>query len=184
MVMPCSRSASSPSTSSAKSIASSVVPNFFESLFERRELVVEDELLLVEKPPDERRLAVVDRAAGEDAQGRKRGNAKRGVHDSDLLERSAHRPRPRGAMRGRRREGCRKIGIATRRMVRGRRRSARERPSRSAAWRRRSSRTRVGTARGVIRSTPRASSSPSSPPRRYRSGGPAARRWWTCASRR
>ncbi len=52
----------------------------FRILFERRKLVVEDELLLVEKPPDQRRLAVIDRAAGEDAQGRKRGNAKRGVH--------------------------------------------------------------------------------------------------------
>jgi hypothetical protein len=31
MVMPCSRSASSPSTSSAKSMSSPVVPCFFES---------------------------------------------------------------------------------------------------------------------------------------------------------
>jgi hypothetical protein len=52
----------------------------FRILFERGELVVEDELLLVEKSPDERGLAVIDRAAGEDAQCRKRRNAKRGIH--------------------------------------------------------------------------------------------------------
>ena len=38
--------------------------------FERRELIVEDQLLLVEQPADQGRLAVVDRAAGEQAQRR------------------------------------------------------------------------------------------------------------------
>ena len=66
----------------------------FRILFERGELVVEDELLLVEKPPDQRRLAVIDRAAGEDAQCRKRGNAKRGVHDRICSMLVAHRPHP------------------------------------------------------------------------------------------
>jgi hypothetical protein len=36
--------------------------------FERRELVVEDLLGLVEQPPDQRRLAVVDAAASDEAQ--------------------------------------------------------------------------------------------------------------------
>ena len=49
-------------------MSSPVVPNFFEVALERRKLVVEDELLLVEHPPDEGRLAVVDRAAGEETQ--------------------------------------------------------------------------------------------------------------------
>ncbi len=40
---------------------------------ERDELIVENQLLLVKQAPDERRLAVVDRAAGEQAQGRQRG---------------------------------------------------------------------------------------------------------------
>ena len=68
--MPCSRSASSPSTSSAKSMSAPVVPCFLESLLQRGELVVEDQLLLIKQPSDQGRLAVVDGAAGEEAQGR------------------------------------------------------------------------------------------------------------------
>ena len=48
--------------------------------FERRELVVEDQLLLVEQPADQGRLAVVDRAAGQQAQGRQRVLAQGRVH--------------------------------------------------------------------------------------------------------
>ena len=66
--MPCSRSADSPSTSSAKSILSPCVPWRLLSLSQRVELVVEDLLALVEQPPDQRRLAVIDAAAGDEAQ--------------------------------------------------------------------------------------------------------------------
>ena len=55
MVMPCSRSAESPSTSSAKSGC---------------ELILEDHLAVVKQPPDQRRLAVIHRAAGDEAQHR------------------------------------------------------------------------------------------------------------------
>ena len=41
-------------------------------LLQRGELIVEDQLLLVEQAADQRRLAVVDGAAGEEAQGGKR----------------------------------------------------------------------------------------------------------------
>src|SRR5208337_2049977 len=47
----------------------------FRVAFERRELIVVDQLLLVEQPADEGRLAVVDRAAGEQAQRRQRSFA-------------------------------------------------------------------------------------------------------------
>ena len=70
MVMPCSRSASRPSTSSAKSMSSPVVPCLRESFVERRELIFEDQLGIVEQPADQRRLAVIDAAAGEEAQQR------------------------------------------------------------------------------------------------------------------
>ena len=61
-------------------MSSSVVPNFFEVALERRKLVVEDQLLLVEQAADQGRLAVVDRAAGEQAQRRQRGGSERLVH--------------------------------------------------------------------------------------------------------
>ena len=70
MVMPCSRSASRPSTSSAKSMSSPVVPNFLRVLFERREMIFEQQLGIVEQPADQRGLAVIDAAAGEEAQQR------------------------------------------------------------------------------------------------------------------
>ena len=70
MVMPCSRSASSPSTSSAKSMSSPFVPCLLRIALERGELVLEDQLGVVEQPADQRRLAVVDRAAGQEAQQR------------------------------------------------------------------------------------------------------------------
>ena len=68
MVMPCSRSASRPSSSSAKSMFSPCVPCLTLSFFRRRKLVLEDQLGVVEQPADQRGLAVVDRAAGEEAQ--------------------------------------------------------------------------------------------------------------------
>ena len=68
MVMPCSRSASSPSTSSAKSMSSPAVPCFCESRFEVGDLVLHQEVRIVEQPADQRGLAVVDAAAGQEAQ--------------------------------------------------------------------------------------------------------------------
>ena len=70
MVMPCSRSAASPSTSSAKSSSSPCVPCFFEILLQRGEQVVVREAGVVQQAADQRRLAVVDRAAGDEAQQR------------------------------------------------------------------------------------------------------------------
>ena len=43
---------------------------FLRVAFERRQLVVEDQLLLVQQSPNQRRLAIVDRPAGEETQGR------------------------------------------------------------------------------------------------------------------
>jgi hypothetical protein len=60
MVMPCSRSAARPSTSSAKSMSRPCVPTSLGVGFERGELVLEDHLGFVEQPADQRRLAVVD----------------------------------------------------------------------------------------------------------------------------
>ena len=70
MVMPCSRSAARPSTSSAKSISWPCVPTFPGIGFELAELVLEDHLGIVQQPPDQRRLAVIDAAAGDEAQHR------------------------------------------------------------------------------------------------------------------
>ena len=68
MVMPCSRSACKPSTSSAKSRRSPWVPNFLESAFERFELILEDQFRLVKQAADQSRLAIVNAAAGNKAQ--------------------------------------------------------------------------------------------------------------------
>jgi hypothetical protein len=68
MVMPCSRSAARPSTSRAKSISLALGADLLGVGFERRQLVLEDHLAVVEQPADQRRLAVVDRAAGDEAQ--------------------------------------------------------------------------------------------------------------------
>jgi hypothetical protein len=70
MVMPCSRSAARPSSSSAKSIASPWVPWRAAVAFQRGELVVVELLALVQQAPDQRALAVVDAAAGDEAQQR------------------------------------------------------------------------------------------------------------------
>ena len=59
-------------------MSSPVVPNFFEVALERRKLVVEDELFLVQHPPDQGGLAVVDRAAGQETKG---GQGHRIDHD-------------------------------------------------------------------------------------------------------
>jgi hypothetical protein len=69
MVMPCSRSAARPSTSSAKSIAWPCVPTFF-CRFQRGQLILEDHLGIIEQPPDQRGLAIVHRPAGDEAQHR------------------------------------------------------------------------------------------------------------------
>jgi hypothetical protein len=58
MVMPCSRSARSPSVSSARLVYSSLAAGALD----RRELVLEDGLAVVQQPTDQRALAVVDRA--------------------------------------------------------------------------------------------------------------------------
>ncbi len=68
MVMPCSRSASSPSTSSAKSISSPVGAEFLGVFFQRGQRVFEQQLGVVEQPPDQGGFAVIDAAAGEEAQ--------------------------------------------------------------------------------------------------------------------
>ena len=68
MVMPCSRSAASPSTSSAKSIFWPCVPTRLRIRLERRELILEDHLRVVQQPPDQGGFAVVDRSAGDEAQ--------------------------------------------------------------------------------------------------------------------
>ena len=70
MVMPCSRSAARPSTSRAKSSSPPWVPTFLRVGLEGREVVLEDELGVVEQPADEGALAVVDAAAGDEAQHR------------------------------------------------------------------------------------------------------------------
>ena len=68
MVMPCSRSASSPSTSSAKSMSSPVVPWRALSRCSAASWSSIDQLGVVQQPADQGRLAVVDRAAGQEAQ--------------------------------------------------------------------------------------------------------------------
>ena len=68
MVMPCSRSASSPSTSSAKSMLVAGRAVFAESRLERGRAGRRRSARRREQPADQRRLAVVDRAAGEEAQ--------------------------------------------------------------------------------------------------------------------
>ena len=68
MVMPCSRSACRPSTSSARSGTSPVVPQRRLSVGDRRELVVEYLARVVQQAADQRALAVVDRAAGDETQ--------------------------------------------------------------------------------------------------------------------
>jgi hypothetical protein len=68
MVMPCSRSAARPSTSSAKSISCPLRAVALAVAFQRGELVLEDHLAVVEQPPDQGGLAVIDAAAGDEAQ--------------------------------------------------------------------------------------------------------------------
>ena len=71
MVMPCSRSAPSPSSSSAKSRFSPCVPQRREFLIERDKLVVHYRLRIKQKPAQQRGLAVIHRAAGEDPELRR-----------------------------------------------------------------------------------------------------------------
>ena len=66
--MPCCRSSSRPSVSSARSISPPVVPCFVRVLLDRGELIFVDHLRFEEQPADERALAVIDAAAGDEAQ--------------------------------------------------------------------------------------------------------------------
>src|SRR5271165_1965887 len=53
---------------------------FFRVSLQRGELVVENQLLLIEEASDQRGLAVVDRAAGQKAQGRQQRGYRGLVH--------------------------------------------------------------------------------------------------------
>ena len=66
MVIPCSRSARRPSVSRARSVYSS--PRWRLDPLDRLELVLEDGLGVVEHPPDQGALPVVDRAGRGQAQ--------------------------------------------------------------------------------------------------------------------
>ena len=66
MVMPCSRSASRPSVRSDRSRSS--WPRRLRGARHRGELVLEDGAGVVQQPPDQRALAVVDAARGDEAQ--------------------------------------------------------------------------------------------------------------------
>ena len=68
MVMPCSRSAARPSTSSAKSMFCALRADLLRVRLQRRELILEDHLRVVQQPADQRRFAVIDAAAGDEAQ--------------------------------------------------------------------------------------------------------------------
>ncbi len=70
MVIPCSRSAARPSTNKAKSIFCPCVPIRLLSAVKRGELILEDHLAVVKKPPDQGRFAVVHRTAGDESQQR------------------------------------------------------------------------------------------------------------------
>jgi hypothetical protein len=60
---------------------------------QRRQLILENELRIVEKAADERRLAVIDRAAGEEAQQPLFGAAAAaGTHGHLVVRVSGHRP--------------------------------------------------------------------------------------------
>ena len=66
MVMPCSRSASRPSVSSDRSICAA--PRALRGALDRGELVFLDRARVVQQPADQRALAVVDAAGGDEAQ--------------------------------------------------------------------------------------------------------------------
>jgi hypothetical protein len=68
MVIFCSRSAARPSNSSEKSSSPPWVPNLRESLSERVKLILEQLLRFVQQTPEQCRLAVVDRSAGDESQ--------------------------------------------------------------------------------------------------------------------
>jgi hypothetical protein len=68
MVMPCSRSALQAVDEQREVDVAALVPTRFESASSGRELVLEDHLAVVEQAADQRALAVVDAAAGDEAQ--------------------------------------------------------------------------------------------------------------------
>ena len=68
MVMPCSRSACRPSTSSAKSRSPPARADLLRVGDQRRELILEHHLRVVQQASDERALAIVHAAAGDEAQ--------------------------------------------------------------------------------------------------------------------
>ena len=94
MVMPCSRSAARPSTSRSE-IERAVAPAV---PLQRRDLVVGQHPAVVEQPPDQGRFAVVDRAAGDEAQHRlvaRRGGAiLNGLRRVDPAKRGGHQKYP------------------------------------------------------------------------------------------
>ena len=66
MVMPCSRSARRPSVKSEKSIGPAVLLR--DAAWTDLHLILVDRLRVVEQPPDERALPIVDAAGGADAE--------------------------------------------------------------------------------------------------------------------
>ena len=70
-------------------------PEFFRIPFERRQLVVEDQFFLVQHSPDEGRLAVVDRSAGEQTQGREGHLCRNDVHRRPSLRGTKRRSNPK-----------------------------------------------------------------------------------------
>ena len=70
MVIPCSRSAASPSTNRAKSIFRPCVPIRLAVGCQGGELILEDHLAVIKKTSDQRRFAVIHRAAGDESQQR------------------------------------------------------------------------------------------------------------------
>ena len=99
MVMPCSRSARRPSVSSARFVYSAPIRSLVA--LDRLELVLEDRLRVVEQPPDERGLAVVDGPGGGEAQQlshQKYPSRLRSSMAASLI-RSSARVAPRSVMR-------------------------------------------------------------------------------------
>ena len=68
MVMPCSRSAARPSTKQGEVEFAALGADLLRVGLQRREVVLEDQLRVVEQAADQRALAVVDAAAGDEAQ--------------------------------------------------------------------------------------------------------------------
>ena len=70
MVMPCSRSAWSPSSSRLKSIFSPLTARLCEASSTAAALILGDAGAVPQQPADQRRFAVIDRAAGKQLEQR------------------------------------------------------------------------------------------------------------------